>query len=220
MTPAGRSTARPCLLALLVPLITAVPVAAQDHGAHHHPASAPAPAAPAIPAPERIGGLKIPDVPLLDQEGRPVHFYSDLVRGRVVVVNFVFTSCTAICPPMGAVFGELRKQLGARAGRDVHLISVSVDPANDTPARMKEWSARFGAGPGWTLVTGPRAEVTKLLKAFGVFAANINDHSPLVLLGNDARGEWTRAYGISPPATLAKLIDQVAAPAARTGGKR
>jgi cytochrome oxidase Cu insertion factor (SCO1/SenC/PrrC family) len=196
-----------------------LPAAAQEHDAHqhHHHTPAPAspteaPAAPALPAPERIAGLEIPDVPLQDQNGRPVHFYKDLVQGRVVAVNFVFTSCTTVCPPLGGVFGQLRKLLGDRAGRDVHLISVSVDPGNDTPAKMKEWGARFGAGPGWTLVTGSRPEVTRLLKALGAYNADINDHSPLVLLGNDARGEWTRAAGLAPPAKLLELIDQVAAP--------
>lgn len=182
----------------------------QGHPGHHHPAPAPEPVRP-LPAPERIEGLAIPDVTLRDQEGRPVRFYSDLIQGRVVAVNFVFTSCTAICPPMGGIFGKVRQQLGSRAGKDVHLISVSVDPATDTPARLKEWGARFGAGPGWTLVTGPRDDVERVLKAFGAYNADIDDHTPQVILGDDARGEWTRAYGLAPPAKLLELIDKVAA---------
>lgn len=189
----------------------------QEHeGHHHHPAPAPAPepvrpTSPTLAAPERIQGLEIPDVPLLDQDGKPVRFYSDLIRGKVVAVNFVFTSCTAICPPMGGIFGKVRTQLGERAGKDVHLISVSVDPATDTPARLKEWGARFGAGPGWTLVTGPREEIERVLKAFGAYNADINDHTPQVILGDDARGDWTRAYGLAPPAKILELIDKVAA---------
>jgi protein SCO1 len=183
----------------------------QEHEHHHHPAPAPEPVQRALPAPERIDRLAIPDVQLLDQDGRQVRFYSDLIRGKVVAVNFVFTSCTAICPPMGGIFGKVRAQLGERAGRDVHLISVSVDPATDTPARLKEWGARFGAGPGWTLVTGPRDEIVRVLKAFGAYNADINDHTPQVILGDDARGEWTRAYGLAPPAKILELIGKVAA---------
>lgn len=186
----------------------------QEHGHHHHPAPAPEPVQRALPAPERIDRLAIPDVQLLDQDGRPVRFYSDLIRGKVVAVNFIFTSCTAICPPMGGIFGKVRAQLGERAGRDVHLISVSVDPAVDTPARLKEWGARFGAGPGWTLVTGERETVVQLLKALGVYTANLNDHTPLVLAGNDPRGEWTRAYGLAAPAKLVELLDGLSTPAA------
>lgn len=194
-------------------LLAALPAAAQEGHEHHH-------AMAAAPAPEKaeteaLDGLQIPDAPLVDQDGRAVHFYTDLVKDRVVAVNFIFTTCTTICPPMGANFARLRKLLGDRAGQDVHLISVSVDPATDTPERLKAWSQKFGAGPGWTLVTGDRDEVVRLLKALGAFTPNLNDHSPLVLLGNDARHQWTRASGLAAPARLAELIDgMAAAPAA------
>jgi protein SCO1/2 len=198
-------------------LVSAVPVAAQTpqtshegHEHHHHQAAAPAPEKPEV---EEVSHLDIPDVPVLDQDGTPKRFYSDLVKDKVVAVNFVFTTCTTICPPMGANFAKLQKLLGERAGRDVHLISVSVDPATDTPERLKAWGQKFGAGPGWTLVTGDREEITRLLKSLGVFTASISDHSPLVLLGNDARHQWTRAYGLAAPAKLADLIGGMAAPA-------
>lgn len=181
-------------------LFLAAPVLAQ-HEHHAHPAPAPE---------EQAAKLDIPDVQLVDQDGRAVRFHTDLVKDRVVAVNFIFTTCTTVCPPMGATFGKLREQLGARAGKDVHLISVSVDPRTDTPERMKAWAAKFGAGPGWTLVTGDPDKVTTLLKALGAYTASPADHTPLVLVGNDAKGEWTRAYGLAPPAKLAELIDKAA----------
>jgi len=162
---------------------------------------------------QALDRLEIPDIAVVDQDGKALRFYSDLVAGRVVAVNFIFTTCTTICPPMGATFAKLQKLLGDRAGRDVRLISVSIDPVSDTPERLKAWSQKFGAGPGWTLVTGERTEINRLLKALGSYAPNIGDHSPLVLLGNDARHRWTRAYGLAPPAKLAELIDEIAAPA-------
>jgi len=171
-------------------------------------------AAQEVPPAEEKVDLKVPDVDLVDQDGKPVHFYSDLVRGKVVMMNFIFTSCTTICPPMGATFGKVEQLLGDRVGRDVHLISVSVDPATDTPERLKAWGKKFGAGPGWTLVTGAPDTVTQLLKALGVFTPNRSDHTPLVLAGNDPRGEWTRAYGLAAPAKLVELLDRLAAPAA------
>jgi protein SCO1/2 len=160
------------------------------------------------------GPLAIPDVALTDQDGRPVHVYSDLIRGRRVAMNFVFTTCTTICPPMGANFERLQGVLGARAGTDVQLISVSIDPRTDTPQRLKEWGAKFHAGPGWTLLTGPPEDVDRLLKALGVFTANRADHSPLVLLGDDRAGRWTRAYGLAAPAKMVEILDGLAAPAA------
>jgi protein SCO1/2 len=181
----------------------------------------PAAAQTAAPEARPLDGLQVPDVRLVDQDGRPVRFYTDLVKDRVVAMNFVFTTCTTICPPMGANFAKLQKLL---AGRDVRLISVSIDPANDTPERLKAWSRKLGGapGPGWTLVTGDREEVNRLLKALGVYTAAITDHSPLVLLGDDARHRWTRAYGLAPPARLAELVGQIAAPeaGAQKGGRR
>jgi protein SCO1/2 len=156
----------------------------------------------------------IPDVELTDQDGRPVHVYSDLIRGKRVAMNFVFTTCTTICPPMGANFERLQKAVAARAGgpnaRDVRLISVSVDPQTDTPERLKAWGAKFHAGPGWTLLTGRQEDVEHLLKSLGVFTPDRADHSPLVVLGDDAAGRWTRAYGLASPEKMLEILDGLA----------
>jgi cytochrome oxidase Cu insertion factor (SCO1/SenC/PrrC family) len=178
------------------------------------PASAEGQAAPAATeahAAHAASKMSIPDVELLDQDGRKVRFYTDLVKGKVVVVNYIFTTCTTVCPPLGATFARVQKQLGERAGRDVHFISISVDPATDTPERLKAWGAKFHAGPGWTLVTGPKPQVDELLRALGAATGSPADHSPTVLVGNDAAGQWTRAYGIARPAVLVGLIDAAAA---------
>lgn len=155
-----------------------------------------------------------PDVEVVDQDGRQAHFYSDLVRGKRVAINFVFTTCTTICPPMGANFERLQALLGARAGADVRLLSISIDPATDTPERLKAWGARFHAGPGWTLLTGSKVELDRLLKAMGVFTADRASHAPVLLLGDDRTGRWTRAYGLAPPAKIVELLDGLSAAAA------
>jgi protein SCO1/2 len=149
----------------------------------------------------------IPDVKLTDQNGRSVRFYSDLVKGKVVAINFVFTSCTTICSPMGANFAALQQRLGDRS--EVRLISVTIDPGMDTPERLKRWSDRFHAKPGWTLVTGARADVEQLLRALGAYTPDKFTHSPLVVVGDDARGVWTRGNGLQGPAALAAMIDHV-----------
>jgi protein SCO1/2 len=210
------------LTALLLPLSATAQTAQEapppagepeHHHEHHQPPAAP----PDTSATQKVD-LKIPDLALVDQDGKPVRFYTDLVRGKVVMINFIFTSCTTICPPMGATFGKVQELLGDRAGKDVHLISVSVDPATDTPQRMKAWGKKFGAAPGWTLVTGDRETVVQLLKGLGVYTPNINDHTPLVLAGNDHHDEWTRAYGLAAPAQLVDLIDSLATPTAASHG--
>jgi protein SCO1 len=154
---------------------------------------------------------KIPDIMVLDQKGERRHFYSDLVKQKVVAINFIYTTCTTICPPLGATFGKLQKSLGERAGKDVFLISVSVDPATDTPQRLRDWGKQFGAKAGWTLVTGEKAELNRLLEAFGVEAASPEAHSPMVLIVNDRAERWKRVYGLGSTATLTYNVEQMMA---------
>ncbi len=155
---------------------------------------------------ELSGRPSFPEVRLVDQDGGQIDFFDDLVKGRVVAINFIFTTCTTICPPMGANFARLQKSNG---DGDFSLISVSVDPVTDTPERLKAWRDKLGGGPGWTLVTGAKAEVDRLLKALQAFSADKWDHSPLVLIGNEANGQWLRANGLAPPETLLEAIAKV-----------
>lgn len=151
--------------------------------------------------------IVIPDSEFTNQDGRKVGFYSDLVRDKVVVVNFVFTSCTTICPTMGINFGQLQ----SRIGPDVHLISVSIDPANDTPARLKSWGKRWNAGPRWTLLTGSQANVDALRKAFGVYTLDVASHTAITMVGDDRSGTWTRVDGLAPAARIAETVASVKA---------
>ncbi len=155
----------------------------------------------AAPSP---GNVNIPDTPLVDQEGRAVRLKSDVLAEKTVAINFVFTSCEGICPVLGTTFSKLQERLGERLGKDISLVSITIDPATDTPARLKEWGAKFGARPGWSLLTGEQANITSLLKALD--AANHN--SPMVLLGNPGTGEWVRSFDITAPDKLyAQLIE-------------
>ncbi len=154
--------------------------------------------------------LHIPDVTIYDQNGQRLRFYTDLVKGKTVAINFIFTTCTTICPPMTATFRRVQQQLGERAGRDIYLISVSIDPVTDVPERLHDFAAKFNAGPGWTFVTGSKTDIDSLLKAFGVAVIDKNDHTPMILVGNDLAGYWTRAYGLASPTILADLITAAA----------
>src|SRR5690242_17472420 len=100
--------------------------------------------------------MVIPDVEVLDQSGNALHFYRDLIKGKTVAINFIFTNCTTICPPLAATFARVQKELGDKVGKDVHFISISVDLLTDTPERLKVWGAKFNAGAGWTFVTGEK----------------------------------------------------------------
>jgi cytochrome oxidase Cu insertion factor (SCO1/SenC/PrrC family) len=167
-------------------------------------------ASPETPVEGSLTRLRIPDAVVYDQDGKRHNFYTDLVKERVVAINFIFTTCTTICPPLTATFRRVQQELGDRVGRDVQLISVSVDPTVDTPERLRDFAAKFKAGPGWTFVTGDKNEIDSLLQALGVAVANKNDHTPMVLVGNDATGHWTRTYGLASPKTLVQVITETA----------
>lgn len=157
-----------------------------------------------------LSSLNIPDITVLDQNGKQLRFYSDLVKDKTVAINFIFTTCTTICPPLTATFRRVQQDL-AQNTPAAQLISVSVDPATDTPQRLRDFAGKFKAGPGWTFVTGDKVEIDSLLKAFGVAVADKNDHTPMILIGNDAAGYWTRAYGLASPTSLVKTISDAAA---------
>ena len=155
--------------------------------------------------------MVIPDVEVLDQDGNPLHFYTDLIKDKTVAINFIFTNCTTICPPLAATFARLQKEMGDKVGKDVHLISISVDPLTDTPERLKAWGAKFKAGPGWTFVTGEKQEMDKLLNALGVAVSKREDHTPALIIGNDSKGVWTRTYGLAKINQIIGVIQNVMA---------
>lgn len=156
-----------------------------------------------------VSSLRIPDVTVQDQNGKSLSFYTDLVKGKVVAINFVFTTCTTICPPLTATFRRVQQQL-AEQNSSVQLISVSVDPAVDTPERLHDFAAKFKAEPGWAFVTGSTSDINSLLQQLGVAVTNKNDHTPMILIGNDEAGYWTRVYGLSSPTSLVKVITEAA----------
>ena len=156
--------------------------------------------------------LPIPDAKVVDQDGRPLHFYSDLVKGKTVAIQFIFTTCNAICPGMAITFRSVQKKLKDQSpdAKDVVLISVTVDPEHDTPAALRAFGEKHGRGPGWTLVTGGRPEIERILRRFGVLSQDKAAHTAMLTIGNDKTGVWTRSYGLAPSDSIVKVIAEVA----------
>jgi protein SCO1/2 len=152
---------------------------------------------------------KIANVPVLTQSNQSAHFYTDLVQGHLVAINFVFTGCSTVCPLMGARFAALQKQLVAES-LPAQLISVGLDPANDTPQSLSEWSRKFGAKPGWTLVTGEKADIDALTTSLGASTADFTAHAPLIVIIDDRRpGAWRRLDGLADTDTIVKALHDV-----------
>lgn len=154
--------------------------------------------------------VKVPDLVLQDQDGRPVRFYSDLIKDKIVVLTFFYTSCTFSCPMQGKFLSEFQELLGARLGKSVFLISVTTDPAKDNPRQLKTWATRYKVKPGWTLVTGVETDMNKLLPQFIGNKAGAGMHEPVIFVGNDKKGVWTGAAGGVTPQELLKAVDYLA----------
>jgi cytochrome oxidase Cu insertion factor (SCO1/SenC/PrrC family)/mono/diheme cytochrome c family protein len=134
----------------------------------------------------------IPNLPVITQDGKTLRFYDDLVKGKIVIISFIYTSCTDICPVTTARLAQLEERLGDRVGRDVFLVSMTVDPQTDTPQRLKEYAEAFGAGPGWSFVTGSADNIRAINFKFGERSKVLSEHRNEIVLGNDATGEWQR----------------------------
>ena len=150
--------------------------------------------------------LKVPNIEVIDQQGQQLRLNSDVIKNRTAVISSFFTTCTSFCPLTQQNLGRLAKVLGKRMGNDVVFISVSIDPVNDTPARMKEWSEKFHTGPGWTLASGSKNDIETLLKSLGLYVELAGRHQSAVIIGNPGTG-WTRASIWAEPEKLEKVID-------------
>jgi len=172
------------------------------HEHHQHAQAAPQPGAPP----------RLADIALTDQNGRPQRLLSDVIGDKVVLVSFVYTHCTVVCPVVSHTFSQLQDQLGGLFGSRVRLVSLTVDPARDTPGQLKAYAAQHGARPGWVWLTGSPANVTAALKGFGTYSANFENHPAVVMLGDGRSGKWTRLYDIDDaPRLLAKTLEYLAA---------
>lgn len=144
----------------------------------------------------------LPDAVLQDSEGRQ-QMLSSLIGNRVVVLNFVFTSCTTVCPAFSAILRSTEQQLTDRLGKEVILVSISVDPLNDTPAKLRTYANKIGAGAHWYWLTGSQANIEKTMRAFGVpVGGRPEDHPPTILVGKASTGRWLRWIGMASPESL------------------
>lgn len=159
------------------------------------------------------------DTVLVDHNGEEVRFYSDLMDGKVVVIESMFTTCVAVCPVIAGKMRRIAEAAGDRLGRDVQLISISVDPAVDTPAKMREYARRHKApAAGWTFLTGSPANVRAVLGKLGFAVEDKDAHSTILLMGNERTGLWKKANGLSSPDELVAIFESVLTDAGAAAG--
>jgi protein SCO1/2 len=168
----------------------------------------------AAPATNQWGADYFPNVTLTTQDGKSVRFYDDLLKGKKVAINVIFTSCTDVCPLETANLVQLTKQLGDRVGKDVYFYSISIDPKRDTPEVLKAYADKFGAGgPGWLFLTGKAEDIKLITKKLALIRDRDNPtsreshHAPYLALGIEPSGLWTRKHATTNPRFLAATMN-------------
>lgn len=191
-----------CLLFSLCVLLTpgAWNTAASAHDGHRPAASGGAASKTRV---------RLVDVELTDQSRKRALLARDIVGGRIVIANFVFTTCSSVCPVISGVFNQVQQQLPAGVARDTIMLSISVDPLNDTPDRLRAAAQNYGSGEGWRWLTGRVDDVEAALKGFGAYAARPDDHLPMAIVGDPVTNTWYRFTGTPGAAQLVQLAQQL-----------
>lgn len=171
----------------------------------------PAPAQPGDTTDGQSGAQKyFTDVVLLNQNNEKMRLYSDLLKGKVVIINAFFATCQGSCLPMNRNLEKIQEALGERLGKEVNIISISVDPTVDTPANLKEYAKKLHARPGWYFLTGDKKNVDFALYKLGQFVEQKENHLNIFIIGNERTGLWKKAFGLARSDELIKVVETVA----------
>ncbi len=149
------------------------------------------------------------DTVLVNQDGEKMRFYSDLLKGKTVIIDSFFATCQGSCLPMNRNLEKVQEALGDRLGKDAYIISISVDPTVDTPPALKAYSKKLNARPGWYFLTGDKASVDFVLTKLGQFVDDKQDHLNIFIIGNERTGLWKKAFGLAKSEELVKVVESV-----------
>jgi cytochrome oxidase Cu insertion factor (SCO1/SenC/PrrC family) len=194
--------------------MAAVAMTAAAHDAAHAPAQK-EPIAPvtgaAAAAGTRDARTYFTDLELRTHDGRKVRFYSDVLEGRTVLINVIYTNCQDACPLITQRLNEVRSLIGERFGRDVHFVTLTSDPERDSPAALRAFAQKHSAeAAGWTFLTGERRNVEHILKKLGQFSQTVESHSTLLIAGNVAAKRWSKIRPDAPPLAIAERLRMLA----------
>ena len=156
------------------------------------------------------GANYFPNVQFTTQDGATVRFYDDLLKGKSVAINLIYTSCKDECPLETARLVQVQRLLGDRVGKDIFFYSISIDPKRDTPDVLKAYAEKFHVGSGWLFLTGKDEDIKLVAKKLGLSrrsdAANRDGHMAILMLGNEPVGRWMRNSAVDNPRFLATTI--------------
>lgn len=175
--------------------------AQQDEHAHHHHHAM----APAMENARSIEKYAVPALNMIRQDGSKVNFQADIDDGRPVMLNFIYTSCTAICPVTTQVFSQVQEKLGADKAK-LHMVSVSIDPEYDSPVRLDAYARKYNAGAQWQFYTGTREASIAVQKAFAAYRGDKMNHVAVTYMRAAPGKPWIRLDGMRSPDDLLKEV--------------
>jgi protein SCO1 len=170
---------------------------------------------PALAAPAGPRAYYFPNTIVQTHDGRKLRFYDDVVRGKVVVFNMMYSVCTGICPGNTANLLQVQQALGNRVGKDIFMVSMTLQPAFDTPQALQQYVKSYGIKPGWTFLTGEPKEVDVIRRKLGFFNddpkidADLANHTGMVRIGNESLDRWFMMPALSAPKQIARSILQI-----------
>ncbi len=155
--------------------------------------------------------ISIPDLAVVNQDGKKLRLYTDLIKNKTVVLSFFYTSCDGVCPSVSQSLSNAQSEMAERLGRDIFFVSISLDPETDRPESLKEWAVKWQARKGWDFVTGKRAEFEPLIRQFTGGSAEPSAHGAVIFVGDDKRapGIWLGTEPLIPPRVLAERIESI-----------
>jgi protein SCO1/2 len=163
----------------------------------------------------------LPNIQLVNQDGKKLRFYDDLIKGKIVMIQFMFTSCDRLCPMVTPNLVKVQKELQKQAPGEVNLVSISVDPDHDTPAALKAYAAKFHVGPNWQFLTGRKSEIERLRRELGVFDPENTtfEHMNVVTIGKEPTGQWFCMRALNRSDVIAYTVLRLTNRMTSTGGK-
>lgn len=160
---------------------------------------------------DTVADVELRDLPMLTSRGENVLFRTDVIADQIVVIDFVYTTCTTVCPVISAIFQQVQQGLNNRSAANVRMLSVSVDPLRDTPQRLHDYAQKLHAGDNWMWLTGEKTTVDEVLRGLGAYSPNFEDHPSIVLVGDPQSGNWKRFFGFPSPAKILAAVDEMTA---------
>ena len=179
------------------------PTNAHDGSSHQPTVQVPATAVAPAPAEEERARKYFTDLPVVTQHGQELRFFTDVLKDRVVLVSLFYTNCTGMCPITNNKLAEVQEILRDEVGKNIFIVSITLDPQNDTPEVLKDYAAKFQAGEGWLFLTGKEQDLKIITYRLGQTSSQIETHTPYIMLGNVKIARWTKMLPNVPPEAIA-----------------